>query len=166
MEDILKSFVPLGKDSLIKRLKLSPDDLRKAVFNFVYKIAPKYECPDGLGCHVVTPNRNCIYYNNIEEEHFPKSDILIYDDIQKYENFYGFCPNLLDFIFFVFDNLEKTRDFSRENHDCDLWTYSSPLLGYYYEREFKQDETISEKRYIKCVICGRERVRINLEQEK
>jgi hypothetical protein len=162
MKNILNSLVPLDKDNLAKNL--NSDDLRKSVFKFVNKIAPEYECPEGLGCHIITPNKNCIYYKNIEEEHFPDSNILVYEDVQKYENFYGFCPYLLDFIFFVFDNLLKNKSFSKENHNCDSWIYSPPLSGDYYKREDREDGTISEKHYLKCIICGKEKIRVDLEK--
>lgn len=155
-ENLSQSLICLDRTDLIKRMSASPGSLRKVISEFVDKIAPKYECPEGLVCHVSTPNRNCIYWESMNE------NMDYYgDELETYEDSYGFCPLFLDFIFFVSNNLKKTENFSKENHDCDLWTYSPPVTGEYYKVEFKKDKKISEKHYVKCVICGRERVRVN-----
>ena len=155
-ENLSQSLISLDRNDLIRKISADPGSLRKAISEFVDKIAPKYECPDGLGCHVLTPNRNCFYWEGIEE------NIGYYtDEIENYEDSSGFCPLFLDFIFFVSNRLKENQDFSKEKHDCDLWTYNPPIIGEYYEAEFKNGKKISEKHYVKCVICGRECVRVN-----
>ncbi len=157
LENLSQSFISLDRNDLIKKISAGPGNLRKVINAFIDKIALEYECPDGLGCHVSSPNRNCFYWEGIEEN----MDYYSRDEIGTYKDSYGFCPVLLDFVFFVFDNLKKTEDFSKENHDCDLWTYHPPITGEYYESEFEKGEKISEKCYVKCVICAKESVRVN-----
>lgn len=155
-ENLSQSLISLDRNDLIKKISATPGSLRKAISEFVREIAPKYECPQGIICEGWSPNRNCIYWEGMNE------NIGYYiDELEIYEDSYGFCPVLLDFVFFVSDNFKKTKDFTRENHDCDLWTYSPPITGEYYEAEFKKGKKISEKHYVKCVICGRENVRVN-----
>lgn len=155
MENISHSLITLSRNDLVRKINASPGSLRKAISKFVREIAPKYECPYGLMCEGWSPNRNCIYWEAMEENF----DYAV--ELEYYEDSYGFCPVLLDFIFFISDNLKKTEDFSKENHNCNLWTYYPLITGEYYESEFKKDKKISEKHYVMCVICGKERVRVN-----
>lgn len=155
-ENLSQSLISLGRNDLIKRMSASPGSLRKAISKFVREIAPRYECPQGLICEGFSPNRNCVYWESMREN---IGDWI--DELETYEDSYGFCPVLLDFVFFVSNRLEENQDFSKENHDCDLWTYYPLITGEYYEAEFRRGKKISEKHYVKCVICGRERVRVN-----
>ena len=157
IENLSRTLISLDRTDLVKRISTDPGSLRKAIDVFIDKIAPEYECPDGFVCHVSSPNRNCFYWEGMEKN----MDYYSRDEIGTYKDSYGFCPVLLDFIFFVSDNLKKSRNFTSENHDCNLWTYHPPITGEYYESEFKNGEKISEKHYVKCVICGKENIRVN-----
>ena len=39
-----------------------------------------------------------------------------------------------------------------------------PLWGHYYESEFEEGKKTFEKCYIKCVICGKEKIMVDLEK--
>ena len=106
--------------------------MRKKIYKFVHEKAPNYHCPFSLECHVSSPNKNCFYYEGVEKEVYP------YDDcIFTYEDSLGFCPPILDFINFIFDNLKKKKNFSKDEHSCEDWKYK-PFGGEYYDCEFKE----------------------------
>ena len=141
MEDLFSSII-VSKNELIKRVGRDPETLREIICDFAFKIAPEYECPEGLACHVFSPNRNCFYGKRAEKRVWPYGA-----EIETYDDSYGFCPTLLDFLFLIRDNFREGKNYDFKKHGCSQW------LIKYFEADLKGD---NHRNYEMCVICGKQ----------
>ena len=149
MADLFSPFL-IARNELIKRRNRDPETLREIMCDFAFKIAPRYECPEGLECHVFSPNRNCFYGKRAEKGVWPYGA-----EIETYDDSYGFCPTLLDFLFLIRDYLREGKSYDLKKHKCNQW------LIEYFEADLKGDD---HRNYKMCVICGKEFDIIDLKQ--
>ena len=147
MEDLFSTLL-VSRNELIKKVSRDPGALREKLCDFAFKIAPKYECPEELVCHVCFPDRNCFYWKGADK-------MVCDDEIETYNDSYGFCPTRLDFLFLIGDNLRDGKNYDFKKHKCNQW------LIEYFEADLKEDD---HRMYEMCIICGKEFDIIDLKQ--
>ena len=146
-EDV-QELILYERDLTIKSSKRL-DGLRGKFVSLAHKTAPKYYCPEGLLCHVFSPNRNCLYEEGLEEEWSEEFNSWN-DELRTYEDTMGFCPRSLYFLCFVAKNLKEGKAYNLEKHLCDDWRMT------FIDSEYSLNDLDSTFPYERCIICGKE----------